>query len=167
MHPHIILFIFIPILLFESAFNCDWFVFRRLVKNILLLAGPGVLVGSLLVGVVFKLVLQYPDEDMTWYQAFTLGSVISATDPVAVVALLKELGATLRFNVLIEGESLFNDGFAMVFFAIFSNLSKGNDLTVSGVAVDFIRNSLVGPCIGILLGFLASLWTRRVLGDDI
>lgn len=59
--------------------------------------------GSLLVGVVFKLVLQYPDEDMTWYQAFTLGSVISATDPVAVVALLKELGATLRFNVLIEG----------------------------------------------------------------
>ena len=63
----------------------------------------------------------------------------------------------------------------MVFFAIFTNLSKGHDLTVLSVINDFARNSLLGPAIGklyikylgILLGFLASLWTRRVLGDDV
>ena len=45
----------------------------------------------------------YPDDELSWYQAFTLGCVLSATDPVAVVALLKELGASVRFNTLVEG----------------------------------------------------------------
>lgn len=62
---------------------------------------------------------------MTWYMALTLGCVLSATDPVAVVALLKELGASARFNTLVEGESLLNDGTAMVFFMLFLNLAKG------------------------------------------
>ncbi len=57
--------------------------------------------------------------------ALTLGCVLSATDPVAVVALLKELGASARFNTLVEGESLLNDGTAMVFFMLFLNLAKG------------------------------------------
>lgn len=51
-----------------------------------------------------------------------MGAIYAATDPVAVVALLKELGAPLKFNVLIEGESLLNDGTAMVFFQVFLNL---------------------------------------------
>ena len=56
-----------------------------------------------MLGFVLKLFLFYGGDDMTWYQAFTLGSVLSATDPVAVVSLLKELGASARFNTLIEG----------------------------------------------------------------
>ena len=52
---------------------------------------------------MFKGVLFYSSDDMTWCQAFTLGAVLSATDPVAVLALLKELGASVRFNTLIEG----------------------------------------------------------------
>ena len=55
----------------------------------------------MILGTMFKLVLFY--TEMTWYQAFTLGAVLSATDPVAVLALLKELGANVRFNTLIEG----------------------------------------------------------------
>jgi NhaP-type Na+/H+ or K+/H+ antiporter len=57
--------------------------------NILILAGPGVLWGAILIGLCFKVILGYSEDDMTWYQAFTLGCVLSATDPVAVVALLK------------------------------------------------------------------------------
>ena len=57
--------------------------------NILILAGPGVLWGAILIGICFKFILFYSDEELTWYQAFTLGCVLSATDPVAVVALLK------------------------------------------------------------------------------
>ncbi len=52
---------------------------------------------------MFKIFLFYGHDDMSWYEAFTLGAVLSATDPVAVVALLKELGASIRFNTLIEG----------------------------------------------------------------
>lgn len=57
--------------------------------NILILAGPGVLWGAILIGCCFKFLLAYSDAELTWYQAFTLGCVLSATDPVAVVALLK------------------------------------------------------------------------------
>jgi NhaP-type Na+/H+ or K+/H+ antiporter len=61
----------------------------------------------LLLGIVFKVFLFYGSDDMSWYEAFTLGAVLSATDPVAVVALLKELGASVRFNTLIEGYQFF------------------------------------------------------------
>jgi len=67
MHPHIILYVFIPVLLFESAFNCDWYVFKRAIVNILILAGPGVCWGAIIIGLVFKLFLFYGEEDMTWY----------------------------------------------------------------------------------------------------
>jgi NhaP-type Na+/H+ or K+/H+ antiporter len=57
--------------------------------NILTLAGPGVLWGAIIIAACFKWILAYSDDDLTWYQALTLGCVLSATDPVAVVALLK------------------------------------------------------------------------------
>ena len=57
--------------------------------NILTLAGPGVLWGAIIIAACFKWILAYSDDDLTWYHALTLGCVLSATDPVAVVALLK------------------------------------------------------------------------------
>ena len=86
--------IFIPTLLFESGYNCDFYVFKRNLPNILLLAFPGVLLGSILLGLCLKLFL-YPELD--WSPAFMLGAIVSATDPVAVVALLKSLGASEKF----------------------------------------------------------------------
>lgn len=115
INPHMILFIFIPVLIFESGFNCDWYVFKRAIVNILILAVPGVLVGAFILGFCLRTILGY-EEDLSWNGAFTMGAILCATDPVAVVALLKELGASVRFNTLIEGESLLNDGTAMVFF---------------------------------------------------
>lgn len=116
INPHMLLFVFIPVLIFESGFNCDWYVFKRAIVNILLLAAPGVLWNAILLGFVIKAILHYPDEKLTWVESFIMGSVMSATDPVAVVALLKELGAPVKFNMLIEGEALLNDGTAMVFY---------------------------------------------------
>ena len=69
--------------------------------NILMLAGPGVLWGAIILAACLKWLLFYPDDELNWYQALTLGCVLSATDPVAVVALLKELGASVRFNTLV------------------------------------------------------------------
>lgn len=86
-----------------SAFNCDWHVFRKSIVNILILAAPGVLWGAIIIAFMFKVFLGYGEEDLTWYEALTLGCVLSATDPVAVVALLKELGASVHFNILVEG----------------------------------------------------------------
>lgn len=93
--------------------------------------------------------------------------MLSATDPVAVVALLKDLGASVRFNTLIEGESLLNDGTAMVFFMLFLELAKGNSSTAVDVVINFVRIGLGGPLLGIIMGFLSSLWLKRIVRDDV
>jgi NhaP-type Na+/H+ or K+/H+ antiporter len=115
--PHGILTIFIPTLLFESAYNCDWYIFKRNLGNVLLLAFPGVLIGTLMLGFCIKIFLY---SELGWWPCFMLGAIVSATDPVAVVALLKTMGASKKFQTIIEGESLFNDGTAMVFFILFA-----------------------------------------------
>ncbi len=97
-----------------------------------LLAGPGVCWGAVILAIFFKIFLFY---GMDWNLAFTLGAVLSATDPVAVVALLKELGASTKFNTLIEGEALLNDGTAMVFFLFFSNMYKGGSVGFFAVVI--------------------------------
>jgi NhaP-type Na+/H+ or K+/H+ antiporter len=126
---------------------------------------------------MFKGVLFYGSEDMTWCQAFTLGSVLSATDPVAVLALLKELGASVRFNTLIEGyamlisfplrEALLNDGTAMVFFLFFRDLSVGKGSSPLPVFGHLVNNIFVGPLIGIIISFFGAFWTRRIVNDDV
>ena len=108
------MYVFIPVLIFESAYNCNWYVFKKAFINIVLLAGPGVLIGAAMIAFTLKLILGY--DELTWPMVLMMGSILSATDPVAVVALLKELGASVSLNTLIEGESLLNDGVAMVFY---------------------------------------------------
>lgn len=78
-------------------------MFKKSLGNILLLSIPGVILGSLLFGFVFKVILGYEDIDMNWMQAITLGCAMTSTDPVALVALLKNFGSTSRFNTLLEG----------------------------------------------------------------
>lgn len=80
-----------------------------------------------MLAVSIKSILGYSDEDLDWWGALVLGSILAATDPVAVVALLKELGAPLHISTLIEMESLFNDGTAMVFFNIFYQSFAGKE----------------------------------------
>ena len=123
--------------------------------------------GAILIAICFKTILAYPDDELTWYQALTLGCVLSATDPVAVVALLKELGASVRFNTLVEGESLMNDGTAMVFFALFLDLAKGNSSSFVGVVGSFIRIAFGGPLLGMVFGFLISFWMKRIIRDPV
>jgi NhaP-type Na+/H+ or K+/H+ antiporter len=77
-----------------------------------------------LCGLMMRYILGY-DGDFTWEAALLYGSIISATDPVAVVALLKELGASRRLATLIEGESLLNDGTAMVVFLVILEIVEG------------------------------------------
>ena len=123
--------------------------------------------GAILIAAVFKWFLMYPDDELTWFEALTLGCVLSATDPVAVVALLKELGASVRFNTLVEGESLMNDGTAMVFFAMFLDLAKGHSSTFVGVVGSFIRVAIGGPILGITIGFIMSYWMKRIIRDPV
>ena len=93
------------------------------------------------------------------------GSIISATDPVAVVALLKELGASKRLSTIIEGESLLNDGTAMVIFLVLIDMVEGYHLTAGEVIVMFIRLSFGGIIFGLIGGYILRVILSRIYND--
>ena len=100
MSPHLLLSAFVAPLVFESAFSTDYHVIKREFG---------------LVAIFCRFVWPY---DWRWSEAIAFGAIVSATDPVAVVSLLRELGASKRLATLIEGESLLNDGSSFVMFTI-------------------------------------------------
>lgn len=153
LSSHTLLFVFIPPLIFESAFNADFFIFTKSFWQILILALPGVAMLAILIAVILKFILGY-DEDLGWGESLTIGAIIAATDPVAVVALLKELGTSIKFNVLLEGESLLNDGTATVFFWVFMDMVEKGFFDVGSFFHLFFRLSFGGPALGILIGLV-------------
>ena len=150
INPHGILYIFIPTIIFESAYNIDPFIFKKEFMQVNILATIGVIIGSLIIGFGFREFLGYYDE-FSWSLCFTFSAIISATDPVAVVALLKELGTSKKFNTLLEGESLLNDGTAAVFYLMFSNIYKGLNSGVISVIWSFIRLAFGGVAVGAIV----------------
>lgn len=97
--PHGILMIFVPTILFESAFNADNYIFKKELGQAIILAGPGVIIGAGLLACCWNFILGYASE-FSFAAAMTFASITCATDPVAVVALLKELGTPIKFNLL-------------------------------------------------------------------
>lgn len=158
MPPHLLLFIFIPALIFESAFSTDWHIFKVEFGQVAMMAGPMLIVSTFLSACMMYYIYGYneddPDNKFTWNAALLYGSIISATDPVAVVALLKELGASRRLATLIEGESLLNDGTAMVVFLVLLDMVKGKEYTFVEIILKFVQLSFGGPILGIIGGFI-------------
>jgi len=115
--PTLFFHIFLAPIVFESAFNADTHLFTKSIKQILYLAFAIVTIQIVLVAVFQLYVIRSPDWG--WFSALMYGSMLSATDPISVTAILKEIGAGEALNTVIEGESLFNDGSAVVFFEAF------------------------------------------------
>ena len=103
LSEELILFIFVPPLIFESALNMDIRLLLRNLSFVLVLAAPGLLISTAIVGIVLAWL-----TPLSLGQALLFGTLISATDPVAVIALFKELGAPKQLTILVEGESLFS-----------------------------------------------------------
>lgn len=163
--PDLILALFVPPLVFEAAFHLDYRRLRDNLLPVLTLAVPGVLLTTLIVGFVVS-----AGGGLSLTMGLIFGALISATDPVAVVALFRALGAPRRLVVLVEGESLFNDGTAIVIFnlvlaaALATAETAGLGLTLLSGVVEFIRVSAGGIAIGVGLGWVASWVIGRV--DD-
>ncbi|RYG67573.1 sodium:proton antiporter, partial [archaeon] len=121
------------------------------------LAGPGVLIGAALMGVLAKAILPY---NWAWNLCMVFGAILSATDPVAVVSLLKSVGASPKLTILIVGESLMNDGTSMVLFTLFYNSINGT-LYTAGSVIGFMFAAVVGStALGIVIGLVMIWWLR-------
>jgi monovalent cation:H+ antiporter, CPA1 family len=157
--PDLILTIFLPVLLFEGAYNLPA---RRLLHNlapVALFAVPGVLFST---GVTAG--LMHWALGLDWRVAFLFGTLISATDPVAVLALFRQLGAPHQLATIVEGESLFNDGTAFVLFQIvLGSILSGTFSPAEGL-LKFAVGVAGALALGGVIGFGGSLLLRAV--DD-
>ena len=164
--PHIILYVFLPTLIFEAAFAMDFHTFKKSVSNSAILAVPGILVALSITG-AFTMGIKSIGLGLSgwdWQIALIFGAVVSATDPVAVVSLLKELGASKKLGTLIEGESLLNDGTAIVIFMVFL-MSITGVVTDNSPIVEFFIVSFGGIIVGLVIGFVTITWVKKVFND--
>jgi CPA1 family monovalent cation:H+ antiporter len=156
-----VFFVFLPALVFESALSLD---VRRLLDDIapiLLLAVVGLLISTVIVGLSLQWVSGY-----ALLVCLLLGAIVSATDPVAVVAIFKGLGAPKRLAILVEGESLFNDATAIVVFTILSTMVLGTaETSLMGGVLAFLKVFLGGVAVGYVMARIAC-FMMGFLGDS-
>lgn len=156
----VVTYVFLPILVFEAALGLSTRSFFRNLGPILVLAVPALLVSTALVGLALRFGLGVPLA-----AALLFGALISATDPVAVVAVFRQLGVPRRLLTLVEGESLLNDGVAIVLVHILVVGALGGAVSVGGGVLSFVRVFFGGLAIGGVLGVLAGLllpWLGRL-----
>jgi len=155
--PEIILFVLVPPLLYEAAYHLQLEDLRKNIVPILTWAIPGVVITTLLVGwgVARTIGISVP-------AAIVFGALMAATDPVAVVALFKSLGVPKRLRVLLEGESLFNDGTAIVVFGVALVVAQTGDFNLLTGIVDFFRIAGGGLLVGMIVGLLSNSMIARI-----
>lgn len=159
LDPRVLLLVFLPPLLFDAAFRLDERELRVVARQVLMLAVPGTVATAAIVGIVLVLVLHLPVAE-----ALLFGSIVSATDPVAVVGVFRNVNAPSRLEVIVEGESLINDGVAITLYTVTIGLATAGTVDVSGALGLFARQVIGGVLVGAVLGVVFSRLTAIV--DD-
>jgi CPA1 family monovalent cation:H+ antiporter len=148
--PELVLAVLVPGLVFEAAYRLDVAELRRTFLGAVLLAVPGVLISAGTVALILSTFAAVPVGP-----AFVVGAIVSATDPVAVIATFRHLQAPRRLATLVEAESLFNDGTAVVIFTIAVG-AISHDVTPADAVTTFVATVTVSGAIGLGLGVLAA-----------
>jgi monovalent cation:H+ antiporter, CPA1 family len=157
LSPGLILLIFLPPLLFEASWNLQWTKLKQDLIPISLYASLGVFIT--IAGITLSL-NQF--VGFSWATALLIGASLSATDPVSVTALFRALGVGKRLTTLMEGESLFNDGVAVVAFGFLVAFSQGTaNLAIQPILTQLITVVGIGLGVGGLIGFGTSYLTQR------
>jgi NhaP-type Na+/H+ or K+/H+ antiporter len=226
-HPHVILFVLLPPLLFEDASSMDYYVLRKVLKSSIILAGPGVAISMILTAITTMALFGFatecvievdpisgeqivagaaentmidgvyvcdPEHNPHWQQQtgpdggliclecvegsyesdqlpvavhLLLGGMLAATDPVAVCAVLNDLGCPEKLNYMIAGESLLNDGTAVVAFLVMQSVAGGCDTTAAKVMISLVRLAGGGVLWGLFMASVAYNSIKHVRNPNI
>ena len=158
LEPDLVLLIFLPPLLYSAAFFSSLRDLRANVRPISLLAIGLVLATTLSVAAVAHVVV----DGLSWPAAFVLGAILSPTDPVAATAIAGRLGVPRRIVTIVEGESLINDGTALVVyrFSVAAVLSGSFSLWQAGL--QFLLSAIGGVAVGLVAGVVVAAVRRRL-----
>ncbi len=163
--PQLVLFVFLPALLFEGAWTIKLQRLRENWRAIFFLAGPGVLLSLVLIASILHVF-----DNLEWTTAFLLAAILSPTDPVAVLGLFRQLHVNENLSTIIEGESLFNDGIAGSLYQTFLSIlllslqgqaSSGIQAWLGGLGV-FVLEAGGGIVLGLITGWGVSQLVKRI-----
>jgi len=156
LNPHLLFAIFLPPILFDAGININLTLLKKQKLPIAAFALFGTLFSTLVVGGAVHYL-----TDLPGLAALLFGAMLTPTDPISVLAIFKDLGADEHLSNLIEGESVFNDGIAVVLFIIIQGLIAGQSMTWHFALLAFIKTILGGTLVGLLIGGIASRVTRE------
>lgn len=150
-------------LLFAGAMHINFDDLKDQKWVISILATAGVVASTFIVGSLTWVVLDILGMPTPFIYCLLFGALISPTDPVAVIGILKTVGVPKGLETKIAGESLFNDGIGVVVFLILLDLAiGGGDITVASVALLFVEEAVGGAVLGLVIGVLAYQMLKRV-----
>ena len=135
--PELIFTVLLPPLIFEAAIQIPWAPFRRELPLLLMLVTLGVIFGAAVVAAGMHYLVGW-----SWLGAAFLGILLAATDPVSVIAMFREVPVNHRLHLLVEAESLLNDGVAAVGFAVLVMIAAGTDASAGAISWALVKSSL-------------------------
>src|SRR5215218_3183478 len=159
--PELVLVLFLPPLLYSAAFFANLSDLRRDMRAISLLAIGLVLATTCAVACVAHELI----DGLSWAAAFTLGAIVAPTDPLAATAIARRQRAPRRIVSIIEGESLINDGTALVAYKVAAAAAVGGGFSILDAGLEFVLDATGGILLGLAVGALIAEIRRRL--DDI
>ncbi|MBA3724317.1 MAG: sodium:proton antiporter [Candidatus Levybacteria bacterium] len=166
LSPDFTYYVLLPLLLFEAAMHINIHQFKRQFKTVTFLATFGLMLSIFVVAIILALFLQLP-----FAIALLFGAIISATDPIAVLALFKTLGAPKRLSLVADGESMFNDATAVIAFRLISTFVVAQQAFQSQTLIEstgtFLYVFLGSIFLGTMLGYFTSVIVKRIRTDQI
>ncbi|MGH9325940.1 MAG: cation:proton antiporter [Terriglobia bacterium] len=155
--PDVVLFLFLPPLLFEASINLPLAHLRDNLFPILLLASVGVLAATVITGFAVHWAFGIPV-----IVALVFGAIISATDPISVISVFREMGVSRRLSMILEAESLFNDGTAIVLFGILTAGIGSQHLGIWKGVAEFLVTVIGAALLGAVMGYLFTTAIERL-----
>jgi CPA1 family monovalent cation:H+ antiporter len=146
LEPDVVFLVFLPPLVYAAGWRTSPQELRAVMRPLALLA----------IGLVFLTVPELP-----WAEAAVLGAILAPTDAVAATSIFSRLGAPERVRLVVEGESMINDGTALVIYRIAVGVATGSAFSLGGAALEFVGVSLGGIVVGLAVGFVSDLVIRR------
>src|SRR3954447_14255447 len=163
LNPDLVLLLVLPPLLFHAAYFASLRELRLNARAIALNASALVLVTM----AVVALVMHAAVPGLPWVAAFAFRAIVSPTDPLAAITIARRLGVPRRLIVLIEGESLINDGTALVAYRTALAAAASGSFSLLHASGDFVLNVLGGIAVGVVVAQIL-LWVfRQIVGDDL
>src|SRR5919204_4702118 len=157
LDPDLVLLVFLPPLLYQSAFFYDLRALRSDARVIALQSIGLTLATAAVVGVVAHNVM-----DLPWAMSFALGAIVSPTDPAAATAIMRRVGAPRRLVNVLEGESLINDATALVSYKVAVAVAIGESVSAGHTVLTFFGDVAGGAAIGFVVGWVIAEVRKRV-----